>query len=163
MTGRKTTLEERLKIIEELIKHDVNYNWAAEEYQVSYQQVYGWYQKYRKSGNDPESLRDRRGKAKPDKDWTEVDRLKAENRLLKAQLKNREMEIAFAKKLVEIRNREVNEGHSSKQSKNWTKHMADQLASYAASLRSHAMVTISGLVVNQANAKKSRMSCIKWS
>ena len=34
MTGRKTTLEERLKIIEELIKHDVNYNWAAEEYQV---------------------------------------------------------------------------------------------------------------------------------
>lgn len=32
MTGRKTTLEERLKIIEELIKHDVNYNWAAEEY-----------------------------------------------------------------------------------------------------------------------------------
>lgn len=105
MTGRKTTLEERLKIIEELIKHDVNYNWAAEEYQVSYQQVYGWYQKYRKSGNDPESLRDRQGKAKPDKDWTEVDRLKAENRLLKAQLKNREMEIAFAKKLVEIRNR----------------------------------------------------------
>lgn len=118
MTGRKTTLEERLKIIEELIKHDVNYNWAAEEYQVSYQQVYGWYQKYRKSGNDPELLRDRQGKAKPDKDWTEVDRLKAENRLLKAQLKNREMEIAFAKKLVEIRNREVNEGHSSKQSKN---------------------------------------------
>lgn len=118
MTGRKTTLEERLKIIEELIKHDVNYNWAAEEYQVSYQQVYGWYQKYRKSGNAPESLRDRQGKAKPDKDWTEVDRLKAENRLLKAQLKNREMEIAFAKKLVEIRNREVNEGHSFKQSKN---------------------------------------------
>ena len=118
MTGRKTTLEERLKIIEELIKHDVNYNWAAEEYQVSYQQVYGWYQKYRKSGNDPESLRDRQGKAKPDKDWTEVDRLKAENRLLKAQLKNREMKIAFAKKLVEIRNREVNEGHSFKQSKN---------------------------------------------
>lgn len=57
-------------------------------------------------------------RVKPDKDWTEVDRLKAENRLLKAQLKNREMEIAFAKKLVEIRNREVNKGHSSKQSKN---------------------------------------------
>lgn len=29
-------------IIEDLIKHDVNYNWAVEKYQVSYHQVYGW-------------------------------------------------------------------------------------------------------------------------
>ena len=118
MTRRKTTFEERLAIIEALIKHDVNYNWAAEKYQVSYQQVYSWYQKYRKSGNDPESLRDRRGKAKLKKDWTEVDRLKAENRLLKAQLQRQGMEIAFAKKLMEIRNREVDQGHDSRQSKN---------------------------------------------
>ena len=118
MTRRKTTFEERLAIIEALIKHDVNYNWAAEKYQVSYQQVYSWYQKYRKSGNDPESLRDRRGKAKLKKNRTEVDRLKAENRLLKAQLQRQEMEIAFAKKLMEIRNREVDQGHDSRQSKN---------------------------------------------
>ena len=97
MSGRKTSFEERLMIIEGLIKHDVNYNWAVGKYHVSYQQVYGWYQKYLKSGNNPESLRDRRGKAKPKKEWTEVDRLKAENRLLKAQLQNQEMEIAFAK------------------------------------------------------------------
>lgn len=38
-------------------------------------------------------------KTKPEKEWTEVDRLKAENRLLKAQLQNQEMEIAFAKKI----------------------------------------------------------------
>ena len=107
MSGRKTDFEERLTIIEELIKHDVNYNWAVEKYHISYQQVYGWYQKYRKSGNDPESLRDRRGKAKPEEKWTEVDRLKAENRLLRAQLEKQEMEIAFAKKLTEIRNREI--------------------------------------------------------
>ena len=118
MNGRKTSFEERLTIIEELIKHDVNYNWAVEKYHVSYQQVYGWYQKYLKSGNDPESLRDRRGKAKPEKEWTEVDRLKAENRLLKAKLQNQEMEIAFAKKLVEIRNREVNKDSSSRPFKN---------------------------------------------
>ncbi|WP_416338362.1 hypothetical protein [Limosilactobacillus mucosae] len=43
MSGRKTSFEERLNIIEELIKYDVNYNWVAEKYQVSYQQVYGWY------------------------------------------------------------------------------------------------------------------------
>ena len=48
MSGRKTDFEERLTIIEELIRHDVNYNWAVEKYHISYQQVYGWYQKYRK-------------------------------------------------------------------------------------------------------------------
>ncbi len=37
-------------------------------------------------------------KAKPEEKWTEVDRLKAENRLLKGSLKA-EMEIAFAKKI----------------------------------------------------------------
>ena len=118
MSGRKTSFEERLNIIEELIKHDVYYNWAAEKYQVSYQQVYGWYQKYIKSGNDPESLRDRRGKAKPEEKWTEIDRLKAENRLLQAKVKRQEMEIAFAKKLNEIRNRGVNKRFGNKQSKN---------------------------------------------
>lgn len=105
MTCRKSSFEERLTIIEELIKHDLNYNWAVKHYNVSYQQVYGWYRKYKQSGNNPESLRDRRGKAKPKSQWTEADRLKAENRLLKAQLKQQEIEIAFAKKLVEIRNR----------------------------------------------------------
>ena len=45
MSGRKTSFEERLTIIEELIKHDVNYNWAVEKYHVSYHQVYGWYHK----------------------------------------------------------------------------------------------------------------------
>ena len=118
MPGRKTTFEERLSIIEELIKHDIDYNWAVNKYHVSYQQVYGWYQKYRKSGNDPQSLRDRRGKAKPKEAWTEVDRLKAENRLLKAQLLRKEMESAYAKKVMEIRNREVNDSSSNKSSKN---------------------------------------------
>ena len=80
MSGRKTSFEERLTIIEELIKHDVNYNWAVEKYHVSYHQVYGWYHKQLKSGNNLESLRDCRGKTKPEKEWTEVDRLKAENR-----------------------------------------------------------------------------------
>ncbi len=81
-------------------------------------QIYGWYQKYRKSGNDPESLRDRRGKAKPEEKWTEVDRLKAENRLLRAQLEKQKIEIAFAKKLTEIRNREVKKDSGTKRSKN---------------------------------------------
>ena len=118
MPGRKTTFEERLLIIEDLIKHDVNYNWAVNKYHVSYQQVYGWYQKYRKSGNDPQSLRDRRGKAKPKAEWTELDKLRAENRLLKAEMKRNEMEVAFAKKLMEIRSREAKSSSNNKSSKN---------------------------------------------
>ena len=56
-------------------------------------------------------------KAKPEEKWTEVDRLKAENRLLRAQLEKQEMEIAFAKKLTEIRNREVEKDSGTKPSK----------------------------------------------
>ena len=114
MPGRKTTFEERLSIIEELIKHDLNYNWAVDKYHVSYQQVYGWYQKFHKSGNDPQSLRDRRGKAKPQEEWTEIDQLRAQNRLLKAQLLRNEMTDEYAKKVMEIRNREVSGNKRSK-------------------------------------------------
>ena len=103
--AKKTTFEKRLKIIEDLIKHNLNYNLVANKNNVSYIQVYNWYKKYTASGNNPESLRDNRGKSKPEESLTKLDHLKAENRLLKAQLEQQEMEIAFAKKLMEIRNR----------------------------------------------------------
>ena len=99
MKGRKTTFDERLEIIEQLIRHDVDYKWAAEHYNVSYSQVYGWYRKYTGSGNNPESLRDCSGKAKPESEFTEMDRLKRENKLLKARLHQQEIEIDFAKKI----------------------------------------------------------------
>lgn len=118
MKGRKTTFDERLEIIEQLIRHDVDYKWAAEHYNVSYNQVYGWYRKYTESGNNPESLRDRRGKAKPESELTELDRLKRENKLLKARLHQQEMEIAFAKKFVEISNREAKKGSGRRPSGN---------------------------------------------
>ncbi len=99
MKDRKTTFDERLEIIEQLIRHHVDYNWAAEHYNVSYSQVYGWYRKYTGSGNNPESLRDCSGKAKPESEFTEMDRLKRENKLLKARLHQQEIEIDFAKKI----------------------------------------------------------------
>ena len=107
MKGGKTTFDERLEIIEQLIRHDVDYNWAAEHYNVSYNQVYGWYRKYTGSGNDPESLRDRRGKVKPESELTELDRLKRENKLLKARLHQQEMEMTFPRKLVETHDMEM--------------------------------------------------------
>lgn len=58
--GRKTTLEERLKIVQFTLDNQKDYQSAAEKYQVSYQQVYGWVRKYELDGKD--GLLDRRGR-----------------------------------------------------------------------------------------------------
>lgn len=101
--GRKTMYEERIEIIQYCIEHKNNYAKTAEKYQVSYQQVYSWVKKYESA--DVEALVDRRGRTKPEADMTELEKLRAENRLLKAENKRKEMEMAFLKKLDEIERR----------------------------------------------------------
>lgn len=98
--GRNTTFEERIEIVKYCIEHDRNYNETAEKYQVSYQQVRSWAIKYDKSGID--ALIDRRGKRKSEDEFTEVDRLKAQNKLLEAKNKWLEMENEVLKKLQEL-------------------------------------------------------------
>lgn len=73
------------------------------KYEVSYQQVYSWVQRYNKSG--PNSLLDKRGKAKAFEELSELDQLRIENRMLKAEKKQQQMEIDFLKKLEEIERR----------------------------------------------------------
>jgi len=101
--GRKTTYEERIEIVSFCIENHKDYQLAAETYQVSYQQVYSWVRKYESQG--VEALVDQRGRTKPEAEMTESEKLRAENRLLKAQNKRQEMEIAFLKKLDEIERR----------------------------------------------------------
>ena len=101
--GRKTTRDERVKIVEDCIANNNNYNETAEKYQVSYQQVYTWVHKYQDKG--VEALEDRRGKRKDEDSMTELEKLKAENRLLKAEKKQQQMELDFLKKLEEIERR----------------------------------------------------------
>ncbi len=101
--GRKSTYEERIQIIQYCIEHENNYAETAEKYQVSYQQVYTWVKKYESQGVD--ALIDRRGRTKPESEMTELEKLRAENRLLKAENKRQEMEMAFLKKLDEIERR----------------------------------------------------------
>ena len=60
--GRKTTLEERIKIVEYCIQNKYNYAETAKKYNVSYQQVYSWVHRYKEKGLD--GLTDRRGKKK---------------------------------------------------------------------------------------------------
>ena len=102
--GRKTTLEERATIVEACIKGEMNYSKTAELFNVSYQQVYQWVRKYQENGID--GLVDRRGKAKPVSEMTEVEKLRAENKMLKAQLERKELENMFLKKLEEIERRQ---------------------------------------------------------
>ena len=99
--GRKTTQEERAQIVAFCIEHGKDYGLTVETYQVSYQQIYSWVRKYEAGGVD--GLVDRRGKAKPEDELTEAERLRQENRMLQAKLKDKEMEIALLKKLRELR------------------------------------------------------------
>ena len=99
--GRKTTQEERTEIVAFCIEHGKDYGLTVETYKVSYQQIYAWVQKYEEKG--VKGLTDRRGKAKPEDELTEEDRLRQENKILQAKIKDQEMEIALLKKLRELR------------------------------------------------------------
>lgn len=101
--GRATTLEERIEIVRYCIEQGKDYGAAIERYQVSYQQVYSWVRKYEELG--VAGLNDKRGKRKPLEEMTEVERLRAENRMLQAENKHKEMEIAILKKLQEVERR----------------------------------------------------------
>lgn len=101
--GRKTTLEERIAIVEHCTANANNYALTAKEYHCSYGQVYAWVKKYGAQGM--EGLYDRRGRSKPADELTELEQLQAENRLLKAQAKQQQMEIDFLKKLDAVERR----------------------------------------------------------
>ena len=99
--GRKTTQEERVEIVAFCIEHGKDYGLTVETFKVSYQQIYTWVKKYEEKGVN--GLTDRRGKAKSENELTEEDRLRQENKILRATIKDQEMEIALLKKLRELR------------------------------------------------------------
>lgn len=101
--GRKTTFDERVEIVRYCLAHDHNYTRTAEKYQVSYQQARNYTVKYEADGVD--ALRDKRGKRKNPDDMNELERLRAEVRILRAEKERAEMEASFLKKLEEIERR----------------------------------------------------------
>lgn len=101
--GRNTTYEERVEIVSYCIEHGNDYTAAIEKYGVSYQQIYSWVRKYNEKG--AEGLVDKRGKRKPESEMTELEKLRAENRMLEARNKRLETENAVLKKLEEIEGR----------------------------------------------------------
>jgi transposase len=101
--GRTTTYKERIEIIKYCIENENNYAKTAEKYKISYQQVYSWIKKYQTKGI--EALQDGRGKHKKESEMSELEKLKAKNKLLEAENRRQLMEIEFLKKLDEVERR----------------------------------------------------------
>ena len=100
-TSRPTTKEERIRIVMECIAHSYNYGEIAIKYNVSYQQVYNWVQRFKELGEA--GLEDRRGRRKLNQEpRSEMEKLQIENERLKHQLYMAEMERDLLKKLNEL-------------------------------------------------------------
>lgn len=101
--GRTTSFDERVEIVQYCIAHNHNYIETSEKYQVSYQQARNYTVKYESGG--VEALKDNRGKRKSEDQMTELELLRAENKILRAEKERAEMEASFLKKLEEIERR----------------------------------------------------------
>ena len=99
--GRKTTREERAEIVAFCIENNKNFSLTVEKINISNKQIYSCVMKYEING--VEGLIDHRGKSKKQEELTEADRLRMENKILQAKLKDQEMEINLIKKLRELR------------------------------------------------------------
>lgn len=97
---KNLTLENRIEIVKYYLEISKDYSETAIKFQVSYQQVYQWVQKYNKFGVN--GLVDRRGKRKSETELSELEKLKLENKLLKAKNRRMELENAFLKKLNDL-------------------------------------------------------------
>lgn len=97
---RKTTIEERRKIVTYCLSHNHDYKGTSSVYEVSYSQVYSWVKKYEASGEG--RLTDRRGRHKTDDEADELERLRRENLRLKRQLEEKDMVVELLKKVKEF-------------------------------------------------------------
>ena len=99
--GRKTTQAERAEIVAYCIEHNKDCGLTVKTFNVSYQQIYAWVRKYEEGGVN--KLKDNRGRTKPMDEMTEVEKLKAEMKILEAKNRQLEIENAFIKKLQELK------------------------------------------------------------
>ena len=106
MKSRKTTLEEKLEIVNYVLSNDNDYKGAADKYTVSYASVYKWVKKYNELGEN--GLKDNRGRPSSDeskKELTIEEKQAIEIERLKKELERQKMIVEVLKKNEEIRNR----------------------------------------------------------
>jgi transposase len=101
--GRKTTWDERKQIVFYCLENRKDYQKTAETYEVSYQQVYQWVNKYENGGD--EALKDRRGRNKVEAELSPEETVKFEMKKLERENERLRAENAFLKKLEEIERR----------------------------------------------------------
>lgn len=101
--GRVTSFDERVEIVEYCIAHGLNYTETAGKFNISYQQARNYVIKYKENGI--EGLEDRRGCSKPEEKKSEIEKLKAENKILRSEKRQVEMELSFLKKLKQLEGR----------------------------------------------------------
>jgi transposase-like protein len=101
--GRTTTLDERKQIVHYCLENGKDYQKAAVDFKVSYQQVYQWVKKYEDGGD--EALRDKRGKKKIETALSPEEKVKLEIQKLEKENERLRAENAFLKKLEEIERR----------------------------------------------------------
>ncbi len=123
MKGKKLTQEEKIEIVKDCLANDLSYKDTAEKYQVSYNNVYSWVQKYKKHG--PDGLVDGRGRGKPDSIQSAEEKLRTEMAAIKARNEYLETENAALKKLHEVErelmSRERGWKRNTKRSRNYKK------------------------------------------
>ena len=106
MKSRKTTLEERLEIVNYVLANNNDFKGAADKYSVPYANVYNWVKKYNEHGED--GLSDSRGRPsskKPKHELTDIEKKDIEIEKLKRELERSKMVIEVLKKNIEIQER----------------------------------------------------------
>ena len=104
MKSRKTTVEERLEIVNYVLSNDNDYKGAADKYTVPYASVYNWVNKYNECGED--GLNDKRGRPssnEPKKELTLEEKQAIEIEKLKRELEREKMVVEVLKKNLKIR------------------------------------------------------------
>ena len=102
MKSRKTSLEERLEIVNYVLDNNYDYKGAADKYGVPYANVYNWTKKYLKHGEA--GLSDSRGRPSsntPKKELTVEEKHLLEIESLKAKIKRLELHNELLKKKME--------------------------------------------------------------
>lgn len=102
-TRKKTTLEERTRIVQWYFDNDCSYKKTAAEFGCSYTQVRDWVLKFKEQGEN--GLEDRRGKRKEDSELTAEEQMKREIARLKAMNHHLQMENELLKKAEEAERR----------------------------------------------------------
>lgn len=101
--GRSTTWQERIEIVQYCLMNQHDYQKTAEQFKVSYQQVYQWVKKFEDGGQD--ALKDGRGRKKAPEELTDADQQKLKMKQMEYEIERLRAENAFLKKLEELERR----------------------------------------------------------